>query len=203
MHMQAHTQARRYNPATAPGAAQVIDPPGSQYMMLVMEFLEKGPVLATADQAGFGRMPEEVAADFFRQGVCGLEYLHHHKVVHGDIKPENLLVSSSGELKISDFGCSRCVIGTNLLQMHVCLCGAWVVTRMGRLWQLLGGNSLELLGCAVLCCAGSIIHWSLYIGWGGQEGRCAPSQTCPPPACDEGRTTHAPLAVAHAALQDG
>lgn len=30
-----------------------------------------------------------------------------HQVVHGDIKPENLLVSSNGELKISDFGCSR------------------------------------------------------------------------------------------------
>jgi serine/threonine protein kinase len=29
------------------------------------------------------------------------------QVVHGDIKPENLLVSSNGELKISDFGCSR------------------------------------------------------------------------------------------------
>lgn len=31
----------------------------------------------------------------------------HPQVVHGDIKPENLLVSSNGELKISDFGCSR------------------------------------------------------------------------------------------------
>lgn len=31
--------------------------------------------------------------------------------MHGDIKPENLLVSSNGELKISDFGCSRCGVG--------------------------------------------------------------------------------------------
>lgn len=88
---------------------QVIDPPGSQYLMLVMEFLEKGPVLHTHDQSGFGSLPEEVAADYFRQAVAGLEYLHFHKVVHGDIKPENLLVSSNGELKISDFGCSRWV----------------------------------------------------------------------------------------------
>jgi serine/threonine protein kinase len=34
----------------------------------------------------------------------------HVQVVHGDIKPENLLVSSNGELKISDFGCSRCAL---------------------------------------------------------------------------------------------
>lgn len=59
---------------------EVIDPPGSQYMMLVMEFLEKGPVLQTHHQAGFGRLPEEVAADYFRQAVLGLEYLHFHKV---------------------------------------------------------------------------------------------------------------------------
>lgn len=39
---------------------EVIDPPGSQYMMLVMEYLEKGPVLQTRDQAGFDRLPEEV-----------------------------------------------------------------------------------------------------------------------------------------------
>lgn len=37
--------------------------------------------------------------------ACGASVL---QVVHGDIKPENLLVSSNGELKISDFGCSRC-----------------------------------------------------------------------------------------------
>eukprot|EP00878_Enallax_costatus_P030765 GHUV01033553.1.p1 GENE.GHUV01033553.1~~GHUV01033553.1.p1 ORF type:complete len:398 (+),score=129.41 GHUV01033553.1:639-1832(+) len=86
---------------------EVIDPPGSQYLMLVMEFLEKGPVLQTHDQTGFDCLPEEVAADYFRQAVAGLEYLHFHKVVHGDLKPENLLVSSNGELKISDFGCSR------------------------------------------------------------------------------------------------
>jgi hypothetical protein len=41
---------------------EVIDPPGSQYMMLVMEYLEKGPVLQTNGQAGFKRLPEEVRA---------------------------------------------------------------------------------------------------------------------------------------------
>lgn len=29
----------------------------------------------------------QVAADYFRQAMKGLEYLHYHKVVHGDIKP--------------------------------------------------------------------------------------------------------------------
>ncbi len=47
------------------------------------------------------RLPEPVALDFFRQVCCGLSYLHFNNVVHGDLKPENLLLSAEGVLKIS------------------------------------------------------------------------------------------------------
>jgi hypothetical protein len=47
---------------------EVIDPPGSQYMMLVMEYLERGPVLETAGQAGFRRLPLAVR---WRRGAFG------------------------------------------------------------------------------------------------------------------------------------
>lgn len=88
---------------------EVIDPPGSHYMMMVMEYMEKGPVLETRSQQGFERFPETVAAECFRQVCKGLDYLHYHAVVHGDLKPENLLLSANGTLKIADFGSSRII----------------------------------------------------------------------------------------------
>jgi len=88
---------------------EVIDPPGSQYMMLVMEYMEKGAVMETKGQSGFSTFPEAVALDYFRQVCAGLDYLHYNCVVHGDLKPENLLLTASGQIKIGDFGSSRVI----------------------------------------------------------------------------------------------
>ncbi len=45
--------------------------------------------------------------DLARQMFQGLDYLHRRGVLHRDIKAANILVSSSGELKIADFGLAR------------------------------------------------------------------------------------------------
>lgn len=70
------------------------------------------------------RLSEERALDVFRQVLAGLDYVHSHNVVHGDLKPENMLLSVRGVVKLADFGSSRSVgryfVSTNLA--HRCLC---------------------------------------------------------------------------------
>ena len=45
---------------------------------------------------------------FLYQILCGIAYCHSHRVLHRDLKPQNLLIDrSSNSLKLADFGLAR------------------------------------------------------------------------------------------------
>lgn len=51
-----------------------------------------------------GPLPVSQAAKIVMQAALGLDYAHHQGMVHRDVKPGNILVSPSGEAKVSDVG---------------------------------------------------------------------------------------------------
>ena len=53
------------------------------------------------------KLKEDVAKHIFRQVVNGLNYCHAKGIVHRDIKLDNLLLDSNGNVKICDFGVSK------------------------------------------------------------------------------------------------
>ena len=86
---------------------QVIDDPAGGRLAMVMEYCEGGALLPRADLDRGRRLAEPVARSAFRDVLAGLSYLHANRIVHGDIKPENVLCGSGGSVKLSDFGCAK------------------------------------------------------------------------------------------------
>jgi eukaryotic-like serine/threonine-protein kinase len=74
----------------------------SHYM--VMELVD-GPTLH--DLVREGAFPPEVVAAIGLQLLLALEHAHFHKVVHRDLKPQNVMLSSWGDTKLMDFGISQ------------------------------------------------------------------------------------------------
>jgi HD superfamily phosphohydrolase/tRNA A-37 threonylcarbamoyl transferase component Bud32 len=71
---------------------------------IVMECLADPSDLEPYVESLNDRLTNSKVIDLFKQSVAGLEYLHNNKVIHMDLKSENIFVDKNGNLKIGDFG---------------------------------------------------------------------------------------------------
>lgn len=69
---------------------------------LVMEYVDGIELSTTVKDRG--PLPVSEACEYVRQVAVGLQYAHEQGMVHRDIKPQNLMVTDDGTVKILDFG---------------------------------------------------------------------------------------------------
>eukprot|EP01126_Amoeba_proteus_P026296 TRINITY_DN2605_c0_g2_i10.p1 TRINITY_DN2605_c0_g2~~TRINITY_DN2605_c0_g2_i10.p1 ORF type:complete len:364 (+),score=77.49 TRINITY_DN2605_c0_g2_i10:243-1334(+) len=74
-------------------------------LYLIMDFVNGGELFHHLSQQK--RFPEERTKFYAAQIVAGLEYLHGLGIIYRDLKPENLLLSSEGNIIMTDFGLSK------------------------------------------------------------------------------------------------
>lgn len=92
------------------GASPVATPPPlpatESYVVLILELADAGDLKAYVRSQPGGRLREEDAAARFRQVLEAVSYAHGKGLVHRDLKLENVLCTSRGACKVTDFGLS-------------------------------------------------------------------------------------------------
>uniref|UniRef100_A0A8C7IYG7 non-specific serine/threonine protein kinase n=1 Tax=Oncorhynchus kisutch TaxID=8019 RepID=A0A8C7IYG7_ONCKI len=95
------------NIATYYGAFVKKSPPGhDDQLWLVMEFCGAGSVTDLVKNTKGNSLKEDWIAYICREILRGLSHLHQHKVIHRDIKGQNVLLTENAEVKLVDFGVS-------------------------------------------------------------------------------------------------
>lgn len=74
-------------------------------LTLVFEYLDQD--LKKYLDVSEGGLDPSVVRSFLFQLLTGVAYCHHHRVLHRDLKPQNLLINREGNLKLADFGLAR------------------------------------------------------------------------------------------------
>ncbi|XP_077426051.1 microtubule-associated serine/threonine-protein kinase 1-like isoform X2 [Vanacampus margaritifer] len=91
-----------------------------KHLCMVLEYVEGGDCATLLKN--IGALPLELARMYFAETVLALEYLHNYGIVHRDLKPDNLLITSMGHIKLTDFGLSKMglmSLTTNLYEGHI------------------------------------------------------------------------------------
>ncbi|KAM4552852.1 microtubule-associated serine/threonine-protein kinase 3 isoform 1-T1 [Odontesthes bonariensis] len=91
-----------------------------RHLCMVMEYVEGGDCANLLKN--IGSLPVDMARMYFAETVLALEYLHNYGIVHRDLKPDNLLITSMGHIKLTDFGLSKMGLmnmTTNLYEGHI------------------------------------------------------------------------------------
>jgi non-specific serine/threonine protein kinase/NIMA (never in mitosis gene a)-related kinase len=81
------------------------------HLCIMMEYCDGGDLEGHIKRSR-GRITESKALALFVQVALGLNYLHQHRVLHRDLKPQNCFLLGNGRVVLGDFGISKVLEGT-------------------------------------------------------------------------------------------
>jgi serine/threonine-protein kinase len=113
---EARAVARLKDPGLVAVYDQGID---GHHPFLVMELIEGGTLRELLTERG--PMPPHAVAAVLGPVLGGLAVAHHEGLVHRDVKPENVLISDNGDVKIADFGLVRAIAEAKITSTSVIL----------------------------------------------------------------------------------
>ncbi len=114
--LEARAVARLRHPGLVAVFDQGMD---GRHPFLVMELIDGGTLRELLRERG--PMPPHAVAAVFNPMLGGLAVAHRSGLVHRDVKPENVLISDDGEVKLADFGLVRAVAEAGITSTSVIL----------------------------------------------------------------------------------
>jgi len=114
--LEARSVARLKDPGLVAVYDQGLD---ARHPFLVMELVDGGTLRELLAERG--PMPPHAVAAVLRPVLGGLAAAHRAGLVHRDVKPENVLISDEGDVKIVDFGLVRAVAEAGITSTSVIL----------------------------------------------------------------------------------
>ncbi len=114
--LEARAVARLRHPGLVAVFDQGMD---GRHPFLVMELIDGGTLRELLRERG--PMPPHAVAAVFNPMLGGLAVAHRSGLVHRDVKPENVLISDDGEVKLADFGLVRAIAEAGITSTSVIL----------------------------------------------------------------------------------
>ncbi|NWV67106.1 CDK3 kinase, partial [Malurus elegans] len=90
-----------------PNIVRLLDVIHSQKKLyIVFEYLNQD-LKKYMDSCQTGELPLSLVKNYLFQLLQGVSFCHSHRVIHRDLKPQNLLINEAGAIKLADFGLAR------------------------------------------------------------------------------------------------